>query len=187
MTPTRELTVSGRRLYLFDDVLAPHRIKELGARFEQASYRRDEADGPETAHARTFNVDVPDGELDTDVADLATTRVTTLFPDRELQLYRAHCNLVVYGDMGYPHRDCAPDRDDVTALLFVNATWRREWGGEITFYDDDADAVLAVTPRPGRLLVFEGAIDHRVGIPLRDCYEPRLTLAVKFKTPGEWR
>jgi hypothetical protein len=37
------------------------------------------------------------------------------------------------------------------------------------------------------MLVFEGALSHRVGIPLRECYESRLTLACKFKTPGTWR
>ncbi|NEB98124.1 2OG-Fe(II) oxygenase [Streptomyces anulatus] len=185
---TYSTTIDGRHIHVLDDVLDERQIADIGDRFTRASFIRDESDGPGKEHVRTFNTDLELADFEgTPVAERAKSAVDSFFPERKLSLYRAHCNLTVYGDMGFPHQDCASDRDDVTALLFANAEWRTEWGGELTFYNAADDAVYVVTPRPGRLLVFEGAVPHRVGIPLRACYEPRLTLACKFKTPGTWR
>ena len=100
------------------------------------------------------------------------------------QAYRCYCNLIVFGDMTYPHRDCAPGAQDVTALYYANAHWDRSWGGETMFYDARGDTALAINPRPGRLVLFRGAIEHCTGVPSRACFESRLTIACKFRAPA---
>ena len=60
--------------------------------------------------------------------------------------------------------------------------WQPDWGGETIFYKDDNDAVLAVSPRPGRLVVSRGAILHRGTVPTQDCCEARLTIAYKLSS-----
>jgi hypothetical protein len=60
--------------------------------------------------------------------------------------------------------------------------WEPDWGGETIYYDDDNDAQVVVSPRPGRLLVSRGAILHRGSVPTRDCHEARLTIALKLAT-----
>jgi hypothetical protein len=47
------------------------------------------------------------------------------------------------------------------------------------FYDG-GEARHTVAPRPGRLVIFDGALVHRVGVPSRECYVPRITVAFKF-------
>jgi SM-20-related protein len=186
MEPKYTYAIGGRSLYVFDDVIPNDEVKQINARFASGAFIRDELDGPERAHVRTFNADTEWSSFDgLEFQQVVTEAVSGLFPDRELELQRVHCNLTVFGDAGFPHRDCRPDRDDVTALFFVNAEWDREWGGEITFYNEHGDAVNVVTPRPGRMAVFEGAIEHRVGVPNRNCYDARLSVACKFKGPGE--
>ncbi|MEV8510699.1 2OG-Fe(II) oxygenase [Dactylosporangium sp. NPDC051484] len=188
METTYSYTIDDRSVHVLDSVLSADQVTQLNDRFARAAFVRDESDGPDKAHVRTFNTDVDLAEFATwQLAKQAPETAAALFPGRELTLYRVHCNLTIYGDMGFPHQDCASDRNDVTVLIFVNAEWRTEWGGELTFFNAAGDAVHAITPRPGRMLVFEGALAHRVGIPMRECYESRLTLAVKFKTPGTWR
>jgi SM-20-related protein len=184
--PKYSFCIDGRSLYVFDDVISAAEVTQVSARFADAAFVRDEVDGPDTAYVRTFNANAQWSSFDgAELPKVVAATVQQLFADRELALERVHCNLTVYGDAGFPHRDCRSDRDDVTALYFVNAEWDREWGGEITFYNANGDAVNVVTPRPGRLVVFEGAIEHRLGVPNRNCYEARLTLACKFKGPGE--
>ena len=66
----------------------------------------------------------------------------------------------------------------------ANLIWQADWGGETIFYNDDEDAVLAVSPKPGRLVVARGAILHRANVPTRSCYEERLTMAYKLTSSG---
>ena len=60
--------------------------------------------------------------------------------------------------------------------------WKPDWGGETIFYKDDHDAVLAVTPRAGRLVISRSAILHRGSVPTHDCHEARLTIAYKLRS-----
>lgn len=186
MRPAHAWTIGGRRVLVFDDAIPADEFDRVATRFDRAPFVRDEADGPDTAHIRTFSAEV---NLDEYLLSATHRAIDALvhreFPDRTLDLHRAHCNLTVFGDAGFPHRDCAVTRDDVTALLFVNREWPREWGGELTFFDPTGDPTHVILPRPRRVAVFEGAIEHRVGVPLRTCHAARLTLACKYKTPGE--
>lgn len=50
-------------------------------------------------------------------------------------------------------------------------------------YDHNQDAVACVTPRPGRLAIFDGTILHAGRPPNRICYAPRYTLAFKLEPP----
>ena len=69
-------------------------------------------------------------------------------------------------------------------LYYANLIWQPDWGGETLFYNDDNDAVLAVSPRPGRLVVSRAAILHRGTVPTRSCYEERFTIAYNLGSGG---
>jgi hypothetical protein len=103
-----------------------------------------------------------------------------MFPGEALHDLRAYVNNAVYGDSYFAHRDSPEDSKDVTVLYYANLIWQLDWGGETIFYNDDNDAVLAVSPRPGRLVVSRAAILHRATVPTRVCYEERLTIAYKL-------
>lgn len=186
--PTVDLQASGRRILVFDEILQREEIDRIHTVVSAMRFRRTESDRTDTKEVRTFATDVSDQWVaEEPLFRFMAALVHELFPSDDLQPYRAYVNCIVYGDSAYPHRDCAPDRRDVTALYYVNREWHRTWCGETVFFEDDGDARIAIAPRPGRLVIFEGAIEHRVGIPSRDCYAERLSLAYKFKAPGEWR
>jgi len=44
-----------------------------------------------------------------------------------------------------------------------------------------ADAEAVVSPKPGRLVIFDGSILHAGRPPNRSCYAPRYTLAYKLE------
>jgi hypothetical protein len=93
------------------------------------------------------------------------------------RLARIHCNLHLYGNMQHPHTDLS---GGVTALYFANPSWQRNWMGETIFYGDDEEPLYAIVPKPGRLVVFDADIVHRAGVPSRECFEPRISVAFKF-------
>lgn len=184
----RTHVIDGRLLVVFDGLLGAADIECLGAAVRGLSYSRTESDRSDTKQIRTFATEVPDDlRASAPAFRVFDDLVLQNFPDKRLEHYRSYVNLILYGDQAYAHRDCAPDRDDVTVLCYANETWDPDWGGETLFYNDKGDPVAVVAPQPGRIAVFCGAIEHRVGIPARICHDERLTIACKYKAPGEWR
>lgn len=94
--------------------------------------------------------------------------------------YRTYCNLSSYGDMLFTHTDTRPGMVGMTALWFIAPQWDIEWGGETLLFNSEGDAEFAVSPRPGRLLIFDGRIRHAGRPPSRVCVIPRLTFALKL-------
>ena len=75
----------------------------------------------------------------------------------------------------------------VAAYVFsLTRRWQADWGGETIYYNDDEDAELAISPRPGRLVIARGALLHRGNVPTRACYEERYTLAYKLNSSGAY-
>ncbi len=94
---------------------------------------------------------------------------------------RIYANFNLYGDYQFAHTD----GDVWTALVFMNAEWKSDFGGELMLYDDDAPRApaWAIQPEPGRMVIFDGQILHRGGVPSKYCLDPRISLAVKL-LPG---
>jgi SM-20-related protein len=95
--------------------------------------------------------------------------------------YRAYCNMSIYGDMLFTHTDSQPGQQELTALWYLAPQWDVEWGGETLLFNTEGDAEFAVSPRPGRLLLFDGRIRHAGRPPNRICVIPRLTFALKLE------
>jgi len=104
----------------------------------------------------------------------------SLFPGERFRHERTYVNHGVYGDVLFPHNDCAKDEKHITVLYYANLGWHSDWGGETIFYRAGHEAELAITPRPGRIVVFRGALLHRGGAPSRICFETRLTISCKL-------
>ena len=84
-------------------------------------------------------------------------------------------------DPGAPDDDAQPGSDEFTALWYLCEHWDTEWGGETLFFDAAGDAQFVCSPRPGRLVLFDGAIRHAGRPPSRICYVPRYTFAIKLE------
>lgn len=96
------------------------------------------------------------------------------------KLSHTYCAAMRYGDNTMIHRDIhCPDC--MTFLYYANVYWHPEWGGETIFYDDDKNAMFAVNPKPGRLVLFNAQLYHRTGIPQRDCSSHRYGMSVFYR------
>lgn len=177
----RSASIDGRRIFVLDDVVPQEDAAALHLIVSHRQFTKTER--ASNAHADythwVTHVDL-DAAARLAVAAAARRAVGELFPG-DRTMFRAYCNVAQFGDMLFAHRDCAPGKTDITALYYVCVEWNIDWGGETVFFDDAGDAVFAVTPRPRRMVVFDGAIRHVGRPPNRICFEPRYTLAMKFR------
>jgi SM-20-related protein len=183
MKPARACSVDGRPIRVYDGLLGSDDIYRLTMAMESSAFMRDEVARPDTADVRHWVVNIPleqAVQLPVYAPTLAAAADISGQQDR-YEIYRCYCNHASFGDMLFTHTDCLPGAAEFTALWYIAPQWDVEWGGETLFYNEAKDAEVAVSPRPGRLVVFDGAIRHAGKPPNRICYVPRYTLAFKLQ------
>lgn len=177
-TKTRSL-VDGR-VHVIDGIFTASEVVALAASITRLPFARNQISSFGAKDARFWAAQLsPTAAAKTGYHDRLVAAIGAVRPAAKLRLYTSYINSNTFGDMLYPHRD-AERSGDVTALLFANAEWKPEWGGELLFYDDDGDAIACVSPRPGRVAVFPGRMLHTGTPPTRACYAARLTFVFKF-------
>lgn len=175
--------LDGRLCLVVDDQVAPPVAAEMERLFGNLPFTLTDVDRPDTAHVRHFvhRFGRPEGEEPNRVVAFVVERARALLAQRGIQagtLARAYVNLNLHGDHQFAHRDGV----EWTALMFVCSQWQPDWGGVFQIYPDDGSSGLsiAIEPRPGRLVLFDGELLHRGGAPSRRFDGPRMSLAVKL-------
>ena len=181
LQPTRSGSVDGRDVFVFDGLMSERDLGQYVEALARSPFTRTEFAKPETEEHRHWVSELPMANLPQLPLWPTTERaVASARPGERYRPYRAYTNHAAFGDMLYTHCDCAPDQRELTALWFMSTHWEREWGGETMFFDGSGDAMFCVSPRPGRLVLFDGAIPHVGRPPSRICYAPRYTFAIKL-------
>jgi SM-20-related protein len=184
--PSRSAFVDGRPVAVFDGLLDAATIAEYVRALAITPFKRIEAATPQTAGYKHWISEMSMAQLRSlPLAPVTAAALHAVRPDRHWRAYRAYTNHAAFGDMLFTHTDCAPEADEFTALWYLCDEWDPEWGGETMFYDASGDAVACVSPRPGRLALFHGAIRHAGRPPNRICYAPRYTFAIKLEAIPE--
>ena len=178
---SRTAEVDGRPLRVFDGLLL--NVADYVRGLSSAAFTRTEIARPDTAEYMHWATEVKLENLVRQPIFELTRRAVLGFETSEFAYrpYRAYTNVASYGDMLFTHTDCLPEQHDLTALWYLCDRWDLEWGGETMFYDAADEVAFAVAPKPGRLVVFDGAIKHVGRPPNRICYAPRYTFAIKFE------
>lgn len=182
MKATRWHSIEGREIRVYDSLLTRNEILGLTEALQVGAFTRTEAARPDTSAFRhwVLNISMP-AATQLPVYQPTLTAAGD-FADGAYRIYRCYCNYAAYGDMLFTHTDCAPGAGELTALWFIAPEWNVEWGGETLFFDSSMDAQVAVSPRPGRLVLFDGSLTHAGRPPNRICFVPRFTLAYKLQS-----
>ena len=182
MQETRRHSIEGREIRVYDSLLASNDIHNLTIAFENGTFTRNEIARPDTANFRHWVLNIPLATaMRLPVYQLTLDAAGQFAGNNSYKIYRCYCNHAAYGDMLFTHTDAQPGSRGLTALWFIAPEWNVEWGGETLFFDSSLDARVAVSPRPGRLVVFDGSLIHVGRPPNRVCYAPRYTLAFKLE------
>ena len=180
----RKAVISGREIFICDDMIDPLMVKQIGDGVRALPYVRKEKSRPDVPGLAAVS-DIPPEKVTVDPF-LRNLRhlVEKAFPHERFSDQRVYVNCSVHGDSYFVHRDCAAHERHVTALYYANLEWKPDWGGETIYYNDEEEAEIVVMPRPGRLVIARGAVLHRGTVPTRTCYEERYTLAYKLDSSG---
>ena len=181
--PTRTGTVNGHKICVYDDLVPKEFIDQIFDAISTGRFTRSEIARPDTAEYKHWALELDPKAMMQSPLHAPSLMATKPFekPGEKYRIYRAYCNHAAYGDMLFTHTDCLPEAHDTTALWYICKQWDPEWGGETIFFNDEKDAEFICSPRPGRLVVFDGRIPHCGRPPSRICYQPRLTLAFKLE------
>jgi hypothetical protein len=182
VTAVRTASISGRDVFVFDGLVTPEESARYFNAISQASFTRTESARPDSREFRHWVCEMPLENLSRTSLWQATEQAVSLArPNQHFRPYRVYTNYSSYGDMLLTHVDAVPGARELTALWYLCESWDTEWGGETLFYDDAGDAQIAVSPRPARLLLFDGAIRHAGKPPNRNCPVARYTFAIKLR------
>ena len=99
----------------------------------------------------------------------------------DARLIRCYANGHTYGVEGYPHTD-AIRVGNKTLLIYLNQDWKRDWGGETVFYNDN-EVLHAELPKRNKAILFEGSVAHVAKGVSRACPGLRVTLMFKLAVP----
>ena len=181
IVPQQEISVGTRKLLVFDDIFTDSFIESFGIFILRQDYQPRPSFDNELSAAMDTEL-VSSLPALPEVADALVEhhhpRMTPAPGDQTLS--HAYMAAVRFGDSSLLHHD-VPCHDCVTFLYYANLQWTGRWGGETIFYDDDLMAVAAVSPKPGRLLLFNASIYHRAGVPMRICPTFRYTFSMFYR------
>lgn len=179
----REGTVDGLPVRVIDGLMNVAESTRLFQTFQNTAFVRNEFARPEVDMFRhsVCNIELQACRRMPLFGYTMEALKQTLAERGPHRCYRAYCNMANYGDMLFTHTDSQPGQPELTALWFLAPPWDVEWGGETLLFNSEGDAEFVVSPRPGRLLLFDGRIRHAGRAPNRICVVPRFTFALKLE------
>lgn len=175
----------GRRFFVLDGVTEAAAARRLHRYFADLPMTLSDSDRPDTTHVRHLKHEFApeEWEVNPAIATLATT-ARDFLRERRIRcgsIYRIYANFNLHGDFQFAHED----GDGWTALAFINSRWHEDWGGELVLYPErQSSCAYSISPSPGRMVVFDGMIRHRGGVPSKLCLDARISLAIKFRPAG---
>jgi hypothetical protein len=94
-----------------------------------------------------------------------------------LKLSRVYASANPYGTVHESHTDTD---QGITIMYYLNESWNIENAGETVFHKD-GDIIRSVIPKPGRVVVFDGSIEHCARDVRRDYNDLRMVLTFKYE------
>ncbi len=178
----RTAVIDGREIAVYDDLVSAEEIARYFVAISHASFTRTEMARPDTIEYRHWVCEMPLQHLPrTSLWPATQQAIASMRPNEQYHPYRCYTNYASFGDVLLTHVDALPNARELTALWFLCERWDVEWGGETIFFDQTSDAQIAVSPKPGRLVLFDGAIRHAGRPPNRNCFVARYTFAIKLR------
>lgn len=180
---SRQVEICGREALVLDGLAPPGAQQALFEALTVAEFARLQHSTAVTAHRSRFSLEVAlDDFSGSWLAAALAPLIASRFPREDFYPSRVYADCLLPSDAPIIHTDCWPVDRDLTLVYYACAEWRADWGGETIVYDDDDDGRLPVTPRPGRGVLFRGALRHGARPPSPLAPVPRYSVAIKLRS-----
>lgn len=176
---THVTTLDGKLITCTDAVFSLEECFALYEQFQRTPFYRSETDFPDAPYKSFVNRWNTGDEPWARTSARVFAHAQSLSAKPLERLYEL-LGCALYGEHYVPHYD-SEELEHLTALLYLNPEWKPEWYGETMFYSSQTPEILSFLPSPGRVLVFDSTLYHRVGIPSRVCPSSRATLVMKLR------
>lgn len=176
-----DIGIEKRKLFVFDNVVNRAASQWIHNEYKGLPVTMSDSDREDTQHIKHLKHDFGPAEWQMNTpSGLLAARARELLTEQGVgygDLYRMYANFNLHGDFQFAHED----GHGWTALYFVNSEWQEDWGGELMIYPEPSSGfAYALEPKPGRMVIFDGMIRHRGGVPSKLCFDARISLAIKF-------
>ena len=179
--PYQEYKIDSMELYVFDTLLESKDINFISNFCLNSLYKPEhKSDADTTALDSRFSCqmttdDLVNSGLISSIEHIATALNTTIHVGHQyINHYSLMTNVAKHVDSSFS--DC------MTILVFPNKYWNSEWGGEIAFYSEKTEQHTLVEYKPGRIILFDSRIAHKV-LPMNQlAKKDRYSIAIKCST-----
>ena len=107
-------------------------------------------------------------------------KTENIFPQtKDIKPYAAYVNLLQPREETFYHRDDTLDspHNSTTVLYYITPDFDLNEGGETLFYNEHGSVLMGLTPKSGRVTIFDGSILYKdTGFKSK----PRITVVLKY-------
>ena len=172
---------NNKKAFVIDDVIDDKMSSQLFSNYSNLPYVFKDFDREDTKNIQHLvhyldENDIQDPVGTGSIVNLVYDLLDGFNLNHNRTVNRAYINFNLFGDFQYVH----DDGNEWTALFFIADQWSEDWMGEFFIIDPIDGVKFAVTPKPGRMVLFDGEIQHRGGVPSKLCVKPRMSLAIKI-------
>jgi len=99
-----------------------------------------------------------------------------------LKLEKVYASANPYGTVHESHKDYSENtKGGITVMYYLNNNWNLSLAGETVFYDNNGlDIQKSIIPKPGRVVIFDGLIEHCARDTVRNFNDLRMVLTFKY-------
>jgi hypothetical protein len=159
----RMITMStGKKLFVFDNLIPMNEMIRLSCFAQNSSFKLD---------GRTMFIQEQPAKYlkciftDEDAKNWAILRNPMPEISKILNGRKPIRHWLLFNDLStkiYYHHDSPKELNCMSFLYYVNTEWLNHWGGDTIFADDNGEAEIAVSCKPGRVVLFDSSILHKV-------------------------
>lgn len=183
ITPSRVIEIENQKAYIFDDIFEDEFISSFASYVQNLDYTFKPSFDMEL-NARISNEEFEMLPIIPELFEYLITKYHSSMTStpRPQQLSFVYGAAIRSGDSAKVHHDWACDCC-VTFLYYGNLNWKGKWGGETVFYNSQIESLECISPRPGRLVMFNACLYHKAGIPARECPSHRYGISAFYRCP----
>ncbi|WP_421929774.1 2OG-Fe(II) oxygenase [Neoaquamicrobium sediminum] len=172
--------LDGRIIKIFDNAIDNDQIERIYNALSIASFAFNHSSTDETVDFREWSAELSPIDFVTIDLGRLSMKCATDHAKCLCTCTSVFSSASSYGDNAFVHQDSSHGSSRISVLYYANPHWELEWAGETIFFSGN-DARIAISPKPGRIVVFSGDVRHRAGIPSRHCPGVRLVISARFK------
>lgn len=97
-----------------------------------------------------------------------------------LKFEKVYASANPFGTVHEPHKDYLKNsKGGITVMYYLNHDWDLKFSGETVFFNNQ-EIIKSIIPKPGRIAIFDGTIEHCARDVRRDVNDLRMVLTFKY-------